>query len=194
MTATFGSDGKTIFSYAAAGPRVATRIRRSNRLQVVASAGVSEHIPHCLQWPPAGEGRFSDPPAGAKYGSTSSPWWGPNRPRNPLALYGVFHQKATFTKPRGVFRQHPLRRPTIKLRVFALSILTPQKHGSFAIGNFANAINFEVSDQQKRPNLVHSDSKPCFSVLGRSPRPPAIDFLGLSGSWAPEPLQTLSPV
>ena len=34
-------------------------------------------------------------------------------------------------------------------------------------------------------------SESCSSALGRSPRPLAIDFLGLSGSWAPDPLQTL---
>ena len=66
----------------------------------------------------------------------------------------------------------------------------PSKTRDFCIGNSKNTINFEVSDQQKRPNLVHSDSKPCFSALGRSPRPPAIDFLGLSGSRAPDPSQT----
>ena len=41
-----------------------------------------------------------------------------------------------------------------------------------------------------RPNLAHSDSKLCFSSLWHASRPPAIDFLVLSGSWAPEPLQT----
>jgi hypothetical protein len=41
-----------------------------------------------------------------------------------------------------------------------------------------------------RPNLAHSDSKQCFSSLVHASRPPAIEFLVLSGSWAPEPLQT----
>ena len=48
MTATFGPDGKTNFAYcwvAAAGPRVATRIRRSNRKRMfVSRPRVSDHI------------------------------------------------------------------------------------------------------------------------------------------------------
>ena len=95
-----------------------------------------------------------------------------------------------YEAPGGVRRQHPLRRPPKRLVFFALWLSTPQKHETFAIGNSKTTINFEVSDQQKRPNLVHSDSKPLFSALGRSPRPPAIDFLGLSGSRAPDPSQT----
>ncbi len=150
-----------------------------------APAGVSDHVPHCLQWPPAGEGRFSDPPAGAKVDFVS-PVGSPTtlrsaRPARCFVPKGHFYEApgGFFVKSSAEWARHG--------RCFCP---TPQKHETFAIGNSKNTINFEVSDQQKRPNLVHSDSKPCFSALGRSPRPPAIDFLGLSGSRAPDPSQT----
>jgi hypothetical protein len=73
---------------------------------------------------------------------------------------------------------------------FSVSNSTPQKDYTFAIGNSKNTVNHEVSDLQMRPNLAHSDSKLCFSNLFHASRPPAIEFLVLSGSWAPEPLQT----
>ena len=73
---------------------------------------------------------------------------------------------------------------------FPMFTLAPQKHETFAIGNAANTIKHEVSDWQRRRNLVQGESKPCFSALGRSPRPPAIDVLGLFGSGAPDPSQT----
>ena len=83
---------------AAAGPRVATRIRRSNRFSLVPPRRLGS-FPHCLQWPPSGERRFSDAPAGAKVDFVSR--WGPRWPFHLLALYGVFSQKCNFTKPRG---------------------------------------------------------------------------------------------
>jgi hypothetical protein len=73
---------------------------------------------------------------------------------------------------------------------FSISISTPQKHDTFAIGNSKNTIKHEVSDLQMRPNLVHSDSKLCFPRLVHASRPPAFEFLVLFGSWEPKPLQT----
>ncbi len=95
---------------AAAGPRVATRIRRSNRFSF-APHGVSEHVPHCLQWPPSGERRFSDAPAGAKVDFVS-PVGSPTtlrsaRPARCFVPKGHFYE----APGGGVRRQHPLRRP-----------------------------------------------------------------------------------
>ena len=80
--------------------------------------GVSDNVPHCLQWPPAGEGRFSDPPAGAKCGVLRLPVGVPDHPpiRSPCA---VILTKRSLLRARGVvFRKNPLRRPSKKLRVF----------------------------------------------------------------------------
>ncbi len=186
MTATFGPDGKTNFTYspvAAAGPRVATRIRRSNRKRMLraATARVRSDLNSRTGWRHsfAEGGDFVPLPPGVPNSLSI---------RSPCT---VFSTKTSLLRGAGGgLGQNPLRRTPKNTRLFAIWLSTSQKHETFAIGNSKNTINFEVSDQQKRPNLVHSDSKPCFSALGRSPRPPAIDFLGLSGSRAPDPSQT----
>ena len=69
--------------------------------------------------------------------------------------------------------------------LLAICISTLQKHVVFAIGNSKNTIKHEALEWQKRRNAIQGKSKRCFSFPGRSPRPPAIDFLMLSGSsWA----------
>ena len=73
------------------------RIRRGNRFSVAPPRRLGASSP-LLAMASAGEGRFSDPPAGAKCGVLRLPY-------NPLALRGVLFQKVTFTKPRRRSRQ-----------------------------------------------------------------------------------------
>ena len=123
------------------------------------------------------EGRFRLPPGVQNRVLTVSPctvFW-PKKPKDETA--------------RRVIRN--TRPPNSKnTKLFAMCTLALQKHGTFAIGNSSNTIKHKVSDQQKRPNLVQGGSKPCFSALGRSSRPPVIKNLGRSSSWAPDPSQT----
>ena len=67
----------------------------------------------------------------------------------------------------------------------------PSKTRHFGDRKFEKHDKHNVSDLQMRPNLAHSDSKLCFSNLVHAPRPPAIEFLVLSGFWTPDPLQTI---
>ncbi len=72
---------------------------------------------------------------------------------------------------------------TKRTKLVAMFILTPlSKTPEFDIGNCSNAVEHEVAFLQDQLNVVYSDSKSYFSGLGRSSRPPAIDFLVVFGS------------
>ncbi len=126
MTATFGPDGKTNFAYcwvAAAGPRVATRIRRSNRKRMFGSRPrVSDRLRTAA---PAG-GSASLKEGTSSFSRRGSPT--ASRSARPVRCFPPKHH---FYEVAGGFRSKPPPPNSQKHKAFCTLAFDPSKTRDF---------------------------------------------------------------
>jgi hypothetical protein len=156
--------------------------RRNGRSPLESAAATALALPprrfgqssHCLQWPPAGEGRFSDPPAGAKCGVLRLPLGVPDHPpiRSPCA---VFSSKMSLLRSPGgvVLGQYPLRRHP-KTRSFLQCALRPLKNTTLLpseIRKTRENTRFRFAKTRKTSYKAYRNHNFRILVTPRRPRP-----------------------